>query len=82
MEWVAYTNTTGGGYDGLDFTISKGYELMEFKLNSNLLSYLSEQEVLEDPGVKGNHIYSGPKYETPNVLIKKNGRQQFEVAVS
>ncbi len=80
LGWFAYTNTTGG-YDGLNFTINSGYELLELSLNSNLFNYLSEFQTTTDPGVAGHHIYIGSDYETPNVLISTKGKQQFEISV-
>lgn len=81
IDWVAYTNDTGG-VDGIDFTIDDDVSLLKFSLGSSLFAGLDLNSY--DPGVTGTNVFIGEGYATPNVLVERSNKgtfQSFEVHV-
>lgn len=79
IEWFAYTNDTGG-VDGIEFTIDKSLDLLEFNLGSSLFAGLDE----DYSGVAGTNIYLGDGFATPDVFVIDSAAgvyQSFEVHV-
>ncbi|MGM0953158.1 MAG: PEP-CTERM sorting domain-containing protein [Pseudomonadota bacterium] len=82
LDWVAATNDSGG-YDGIDFSLSGDYELLQFTLGSSL--YADLEKYNDDPGVASTGIFIGDGYNSSDVLVFKNPdgqtSQQFEIMV-
>ncbi|MFW6094191.1 MAG: PEP-CTERM sorting domain-containing protein [Pseudomonadota bacterium] len=83
LSWVNLTDNVPGHYDGIDFVLEDGYELLQFTLGSSLFADL--ELAGSDPGVPSTGIFIGEDYSPTNVLVTSGdlGKyQQFEVPVS
>jgi hypothetical protein len=84
LDWAAFTDGQTGNFDGFDFTLKSGTELMQFTLGSSLYSTLDPW--IDDLGAPlSTGVFIGDDYASTNVLVLKGSplgtSQQFEVQV-
>lgn len=86
LQFITFDSTTNttGHFDGLNFTLDSGYEMLEFTLGSSLFS---ESPNLNDSrATTASEIFIGSEYQNPDALVVYNDEYdgyeyRFEVAV-
>ena len=72
LQFITFDSTTNttGHFDGLNFTLDSGYELLEFTLGSSLFN---EAPNLNDSrATTASEIFIGSEYRNPDALVVYN----------
>jgi len=88
LQFVTFDSTTNttGHFDGLNFTLDSGYELLEFTLGSSLFNEDLNPNLSDTRATTASEIFIGSEYRNPQALVAFNDdydayEYRFEVAV-